>query len=149
MCDIFVISQEGSGWYSWLNCMLINFSFVQVDTFFFDGICRTCQNTQRSLQYFFGISKKKLGMKMLLCMQVNISDFISWYYPFWLVWLGMFKVPKITSLQYHRDDILDYLHFWYVQRPSGHGNNLLWHVNQRLSQTIIFIWKMKIGTGVQ
>ena len=137
-------------WVIQLTCLHADkLQFCESWYFFFDGICRACQSTQRSLQYFFGISKKNLGMKMLLCMQVNISDFISWYYPFWLVWLGMFKVPKITSLQYHRDDILDYLHFWYVQRPSGHGNNLLWHVNQRLSQTIIFIWKMKIGTGVQ
>ena len=35
------------------------------------------------------------------------------------------KVPKITSLHYLRNDMVDYLDFWYVYRPQSHGNNLL------------------------
>ena len=55
------------------------------------------------------------------------------------------KVLKIISLQYLRNDMVDYLDFWYVYRPPSCGNNLLhMSVNQRLLQMINFFSKMKV-----
>ena len=50
----------------------------------------------------------------------------------------MFKVTKMTNLQYLRNEKLEYLDFWSVHRSPSYGT----YVNQLL-QTIFFIWKMK------
>ena len=36
-----------------------------------------------SLQYFYNISKKNLGMEFIFCMQINIKTSTSWHYHFW------------------------------------------------------------------
>ena len=36
-----------------------------------------------SLQYLYNISKKKLGMEFIFCMQINIKTSTSWHYRFW------------------------------------------------------------------
>ena len=66
-----------------------------------------------SLQYLYNISKKKLEMKLIFCMQINIkvsyklistlwaSKFPTrWYYHYWWAWSSILKVLKVTSLQY-------------------------------------------------
>ena len=36
-----------------------------------------------SLQYHLNISKKKLGMEFIYCMQINVKVSTSWHYHFW------------------------------------------------------------------
>ena len=50
-----------------------------------------------SLQYLYNISKKKLGMEFIFCMQINIKVSTSWHYHFWKKWRDMSKVPKLGS----------------------------------------------------
>ena len=51
-----------------------------------------------SLQYFYNISKKKLGMEFIFCMQINIKVSTSWHFGW--KWPGICKVPKIGSWWY-------------------------------------------------
>ena len=69
-----------------------------------------------SLQCLYNISKKKLQIKLSLCMQINIkmgktsyklASTLSalkfstrWYYHSWSEWSSIPKVLKVTSLQY-------------------------------------------------
>ena len=66
-----------------------------------------------SLQCLYNISKKKLEMKLIFYMQINIKvsyKFISalwaskfptsWYYHYWWAWSSILKVLKLTSLQH-------------------------------------------------
>ena len=41
------------------------------------------------------------------------------------MWPGIQQLLKITSFQCLRNNMLDYLDFWYVRRPPSHGNTLL------------------------
>ena len=50
-----------------------------------------------SLQYLHNISKKKLGMEFIFCLQINIKVSTSWHYRIWWKWPDMSKVPKIGS----------------------------------------------------
>ena len=65
-----------------------------------------------SLQFFYNVSKKKLEIKLIFLMQINIKvscKFIwtlwalkfptRWYYHWW-AWSSILKVLKVTSLQY-------------------------------------------------
>ena len=47
-----------------------------------------------SLQYFYNISKKKLVMEFIFCMQINIKVSTSLQYRFWWKYPDMFKVPN-------------------------------------------------------
>ena len=47
-----------------------------------------------SLQYFYNISKKKLVMEFIFCMQINIKVSTSLQYRFWWKCPDMFKVPN-------------------------------------------------------
>ena len=48
-----------------------------------------------SFQYLYNISKKKLIMEFIFCMQINIKVSTSWHYCFWWKWSDISKVPKI------------------------------------------------------
>ena len=61
----------------------------------------------------YNISKKKLEMKLIFCIQTNIrvsyrlisilwaSKFLTrWYSHFWWAWSNILKVLKVTSFQY-------------------------------------------------
>ena len=50
----------------------------------------------------------------------------------------MHKLPEIASFYYLRNEMLDYLDFWYVHRPLSHGNNLSY---VKLLQMITFFLK--------
>ena len=65
----------------------------------------------RSLQYLCNISKKKLVMEFIFCMQINIKVSKSWHYWFWWKWPDMSKVPKIGRifLQYIKIKVLQLL----------------------------------------
>ena len=64
-----------------------------------------------SLWYLYNMSKKKLEMKMIFCMQINIRVVYKsistlwapkfptrWYYHYWWAWWSILKVLKVTSL---------------------------------------------------
>ena len=66
-----------------------------------------------SFQCLYDISKKKLEMKLIFGMQINVKVFyklistllvsnfsIGWYYHYWWAWSSILKVLKVTSLQY-------------------------------------------------
>ena len=66
-----------------------------------------------SFQCLYDISKKKLEMKLIFGMQINVKVFyklistllasnfsIGWYYHYWWAWSSILKVRKVTSLQY-------------------------------------------------
>ena len=53
-----------------------------------------------SLQYLYNISKKKLRMEFIFCMQINIKVSTSWHYCSWWNWPDMSKGPKIGSWGY-------------------------------------------------
>ena len=65
----------------------------------------------RSLQYLYNISKKKLVMEFIFCMQINIKVSKSWHDWFWWKWPDMSKVPKIGRifLQYIKIKVLQLL----------------------------------------
>ena len=50
-----------------------------------------------SLQYLHSISKKKLGMEFIFCMQINTKFTASWQTYLWWKWPAMSKVAKIGS----------------------------------------------------
>ena len=50
-----------------------------------------------SLQYLYNISKKKLGMEFIFCMQINIKVSTTWHYYFWWKSPDMSKVLKIQN----------------------------------------------------
>ena len=50
-----------------------------------------------TLQYLGNILRKTYRMKVFFCQQINIKVSSNWYYCFRCVWLGMSKLPKITS----------------------------------------------------
>ena len=56
---------------------------------------------------------------MIFCIQGNIKFFHN-LIPLILTGVAsMHKIPQITSLQYLKNDILDYLDFRYVHRPPN------------------------------
>ena len=89
------------------------------------SIClfRHAQSTEKNLHYLNTISKKKLEWSSFFKCRLTLKFSIIWYCHCCLLWAGMPRVPKITSFQYHRNDMLDYLDFWYEHRPHSHRNN--------------------------
>ena len=65
------------------------------------GMIKHSQSTQSkkfaSLQYLHNISKKKLGMEFIFCVQINIKVSTNWHYCFSWKWPDMSKVWKIKS----------------------------------------------------
>ena len=101
--------------------------FLQVDTTFFTVfmcLARPVSSTQKNL-YLCDISRTKLGMQLIFCMQGNIKVFNKLILSFLTGVASLPKIPKITSLQYLTNYMLDYLDFRYVHRPPNHENNSL------------------------
>ena len=51
-----------------------------------------------SLQCPYNILKKKLGIVLIFCLQINIKVSSSWHYCFWWKWPDIAKVPKVLLL---------------------------------------------------
>ena len=64
-------------------------------------------------------------MQMIFCMQGNIKVFHKLILSFLTGVASIPKLPKITSLQYLKNDMIDYLVFRYVHRPPNHESNSL------------------------
>ena len=64
-------------------------------------------------------------MQLIFCMQGNIKVFNKLILSFLTGVTSLPKIPKITSLQYLTNDMLDYLDFRYVHRPPNHESNPL------------------------
>ena len=89
------------------------------------GSTRHAQSTQARFQYHLSnISGKKLGMKLIFYMQVDIKVFHKLILPFMTGVARHAQVPKITSLQYFRNNLLDYLDIWYEHRPPSHTQSI-------------------------
>ena len=50
-----------------------------------------------SLQYFYNVSRRQLGMEFIFCVQIHIKVSTCWHYRLWWKMPGMSKVPKIGS----------------------------------------------------
>ena len=57
------------------------------------------------------------------------------------------KIPKITSLPYLTNDMLDYLDFRYVHRPPNHESNPLHKCHSKTTANDNFYFKKKEGRG--
>ena len=92
----------------------------------------------------------KLGMQLIFCMQENIKVFNNLILSFLTGVASLPKIPKITSLQYLTNDMLDYLDFRYVHRPPNHQSNPL---DKCQSETIandnFYLRKKKVEARVQ
>ena len=102
-------------------------NFLQVDTTFFVVFMyfvRLVSSTQKNL-YLADISRTKLGMQLIFCMQENVKVFNKLILFFLTGVASLPKIPKITSLQYLTNDMLDYLDCRYVHRPPNHESNPL------------------------
>ena len=110
ICYFSAVSQKK--WVKLIFCMQINIkSFYElISTIFPSEFCTrwyyqywwTWQNIFKalkvtSLQYLHSISKKKLGMEFIFCIQININVYTNLHYHFWWKWPDMSKVPKIES----------------------------------------------------
>ena len=78
-------------------------------------------------------------MQLIFCMQGNIKVFNKLILSFLTGVASLPKIPKITSLQYLTNGMLDDLDFSYVHGPPNHRVIHFINVNQRLLQMIIFI----------
>ena len=64
-------------------------------------------------------------MQLIFCMQRNIKVFNKPIPSFLTDVPSMPKIPKITSLKYFTNDMLDSLDYRYVHRPPNHESNPL------------------------
>ena len=71
------------------------------------------------------VLKIKLEMQLIFCMEGNIKVFNKLILSFLTGVVSLPKIPKITSLQYLANDMLDYLDCRYVHRPPNHESNQL------------------------
>ena len=58
------------------------------------------------LQYLYDISKKKLGIEFIFCMQINIKDSTNWHYRFWWNWPDITRYTKLVYCDAKRSSIL-------------------------------------------
>ena len=107
-------------------------------------LARPVSSTQKNLN-LCDISRAKLGMQLIFCMQRNIRVFNKLILSFVNGVASLPKIPKIRSLQYLTNDMLDYLDFRYVHRPTNHESNSLHKCQSRLLQMIIFILKKEFS----
>ena len=92
----------------------------------------------------------KVGMQLIFCMQGNIKVFHNLILYFLTGVANMPKIPKITSLQYLTDDMLDYLDFSYVHRPPNHASNPLHKCqSENIANDNFYLKKKKVETGIQ
>ena len=64
-------------------------------------------------------------MQLIFCMQGNIKVFHKIILLFLTDVASILKIPKITSLEYLINYMLDYLDFRSVHRPPNHESNPL------------------------
>ena len=124
-------------------------NFLQVDTTFFTVfmyLARPVSSTQKNL-YLSDISRTKLEMQLIFCMQGNIKVFNKLILSFLTGVVSLPKIPKITSLQYLTNDMLDYLDCRYVHRPPNHESNKLHKFQSKTIANINFYLKKKESKG--
>ena len=82
-------------------------------------------------------------------MQGNVKVFNKLILSFLTGVVSLPKIPKITSLQYLTNDMLDYLDFRYVHRPPNHESNPLQKCHSKTFANDNFYLKKKedIGQG--
>ena len=117
-------------------------NFLQVDTTFFIVfmyLARPVSSTQKNL-YLSDISRTKLEMQLIFCMQGNIKVFNKLILSFLTGVASLPKIHKITSLRYLSNDMLDYLDCRYVHRSPNHGSNQLHKCQSRTIANDSFVF---------
>ena len=115
------------------------------------------------LQFLYNISKMKLEVKLIFCMQISIkvscrlisvlwaSKFpTSWCYHYWWAWSNILKVLNVTNLQY-LNWIRDGVHFLHAGKPLSFcklGLSFLMKVARHVQSTqtrklVIFLQYLK------
>ena len=120
-------------------------NFLPVDTTFFTVfmyLATPVSSTQKIL-YLSDISRTKLEMQLIFCVQGNIKVFNNLILSFLTGVASLPKIPKITSLQYLTNDMLDYLDFRYVLRPPNHESNPLHKCQSKIIANDNFYLKQK------
>ena len=102
----------------------LNFCKLILLLIVFMYLARPVSSTQKHL-YLSNISRAKLEMQLIFCMQGNIKIFNKLIQSFLTGVASLPKIHKITSLLYLTNDMLDYLHCRYVHRPPNHESNQL------------------------
>ena len=126
-------------------------NFLQVDTTFFTVnmyLARPVSSTQKNL-YLSDISRKKLEMQLIFCMQGYIKVFNKLILSFLTGVASLPKISKITSLQYLTNDMLDYLDCRYVHRPPNHETNQLHKCQLKAIANNFYLKKKKVKVRVQ
>ena len=89
-------------------------------------------------------------MRLIFCMQENIKVFHKLILSFLTGVANMRKIPKITSLQYLTNDMLDYLDFRYVLRPPNHESNPLHKCQSKIiANNNFYLKQKKVEASVQ
>ena len=101
-----------------------NQSFLQVNIIDFDGLYQTCPKYPSKISISFQYLKKEVRNETDFYMQVDIKVFHKLILPFMTGVARHAQVPKITSLQYFRKNMLDYLDIWYEHRPPSHTQSI-------------------------
>ena len=117
-------------------------NFLQVDaTFFivFMYLARPVSSTQKNF-YLSDISRTKLEMQLIFCMQGNIKVFNKLILSFLTGVASLPKIHKITSLQYLTNNMLDYLDCRYIHRPPNHESNQLHKCKSKTIANYSFIF---------
>ena len=74
-------------------------SLLQIDTMVLMGMVRHYQSFQ-NIKFALPLrclKKKRLEVKLIFCMQINIKVFTDWHYRFLWKWSEMSKVPEIRN----------------------------------------------------
>ena len=132
--------------------MLINFNFFTSWYWHFQWVWLGMSKVPRQACNIFMIFQKEVRNEVNFGMHhVSIKDFNKLIPSFWWVQSGIPKVPKIVSLQYLRNDMLDYLDIWYVIRTPSHTQSM--QNNSTISQewdarlSWFLYWKIKVKIG--
>ena len=82
--------------------------FLQIKSMVLIEMVKHYQSSQNSkFAMSLHISNKKLEIKLIFCMQLNIKVYFNtlgikfstrWYYQYWRTWSSILKVLKVTSL---------------------------------------------------
>ena len=92
----------------------------------------------------------KFGMQLILCMQGNIKVFNKLILSFLTGVASLPKIPKITSLQYLTNGMLDDLDFSYVHGPPNHESNPLHKCQSKtIANDNFYLKKKKVEVRVQ
>ena len=93
------------------------------------------------------VLKIKLEMQLVFCMQGNIKAFNKLILSFLTGVVSLPKIPKITSLQYLTNDMLNYLDCRYVQRPPNQESDQLYKCQSKTIANNNFYLKRKESKG--